>query len=255
MAVEQTAPPALSAAIAADAHRPGSVDRALLDGQVWLTAASQEALYRRPAARPATRVARPFLEHIVANLTRDAAHEFQRASALRRWVAAIPRTYPEGGRATRDGFWNDYQTYLCGGTEEEVIKKGSPLAAELSRVLVALAQTAGLPARLVFLYADAPPVRHTVAEIFLTGRWSVFDPVSDRCFAWSKHGYASAWEIRQQPWLLDRLQDHARLPYVASRFYMSAALADYDPWDPAHQFPWDPIGAAMADRLLAGEAS
>jgi hypothetical protein len=255
MAVEQTAPPALRAAIAADPHRPGSVDRALLDGQVWLTAASQAALYQPPPARPAMRAPRPFLERIVADVTGDATHDFQRASALRRWVAAVPRTFPEGGRATRDGFWDDYHTFLCGGAEEELIKKGSPLAAELSRVLVTLAQTAGLPARLVFLYADSPPVRHTVAEIFLTGRWSVFDPVSDRCFAWSKHGYASAWEIRQQPWLLDRLQDHARLPYVASRFYMSAAIAEYDPWDLAHQFPWDPIDAATAGRLLAGEAS
>jgi hypothetical protein len=256
MVVEQAALPGhIADAIASDPHRLGSIDRILLERQVWLTAASQAALYLPPQSLPTAGAARPFLARVVAAITKDATHDFQRASALRRWVAAVPRTYPEGGRPTRAGFWGEFGTFLCGGAEEEVIKKGSPLAAELSRVLVALAQAMGLPARLVFLYADAAPIRHTVAEIFVTGRWSVFDPISDRCFAWSKHGYASAWEIRQQPWLLDRLQDHARLPYVASRFYASAAIAAYDPWDTANEFPWDPVDTATVKRLCAGEAS
>ena len=244
------------AAIDADPHRQGSVDRALLTAAVPLTATSQATLYQSPAP-PADAVqrSRPELERLAAILAADTIHEFQRATALRRWVAAVPRTFPEGGRATRDGFWGDFGTFLCGGTEEEVIKKGSPLAAELGRVLVALAGLAGLSARLVFLFAAEPLVRHTVVEIFAAGRWSVFDPVSDRSYAWAKHGFASAWELRRLPQLLDGLQDHGRLPYVDSRFYQTAAIAPYDPWDPAFAYPWDPLDAATAARLRAGEAS
>ena len=249
------APGHLRDVIAADPHRPGSVDRVLIERQVLLSRATQPALYRPPLPASDRRWRRPWLEEVVAGLTRDMGHPFQRATALRRWVASVPRAFPEGGRTTRDGFWGDFATFLCGGTEEEVIRKGSPLAAELSRVLVLLADLAGLSARLAFLYADGPPYRHTVAEIFISGRWSVFDPVSDRCFAWSKHGYAGAWEIQQQPRLVDGLQDHARLPYVSSRYYQTVAIAVYDPWDPSLCLPWDPPDAATGARLRAGEAS
>jgi hypothetical protein len=254
MAVELM-PDHVRAAVDADPHRPGSVDRVLLDRQVILSTANQPALYQPPAAAGPDRRRRPWLEEIAGELTRDAAHPFQRATALRRWVASIPRSFPEGGTSTRTGFWGDFSTFLCGGAEEEVIRKGSPLAAELSRVLVLLADLAGLSARLVFLYADAPPLRHTVTEIYIAGRWSVFDPVSDRVFAWAKHGYAGAWEIQRQPRLLDGLQDHGRLPYVASRFYRTAGIAAYDPWDPSLRYPWDPLDAATRARLRAGEAS
>ena len=155
--------------------------------------------------------------------------------------------------------------------EEEVIKKGSPLSAELCRVLVALAQIAGLPARIVFLFAaedggpEPPPSfatgkgsaseRHAVCEIYAAGQWAVFDPVSDRSFAWAKHGYASAWDLRRMPRLIDGLQDHGRLRYVDSRYYRSAAIAGYDPWDLSLRYPWDRLDAATASRLQAGAAS
>jgi hypothetical protein len=120
---------------------------------------------------------------------------------------------------------------------------------------VTLAQIAGLNARLVFLYAEAPPVRHAVAEIYVAGRWSVFDPVSDRSFIWPKHGYATAWELRAMPNLLDGLQDHALLRYVDNRFYQHIGIAAYDPWNPRNDFATAPIDGATAARLRAGEAS
>ena len=250
-------PPAhVREAIERDPHRPGSVDRVLLESVRWLTLSTRDALYRPPQtpvqAEPASRT---WLQQIVADAAAGTVHEVQRATALRRWVAAIPRSFPEGGRSTRDGFWGDYSTFLCGGTEEEVIRKGSPLAAELCRVLVCLAQLTGLSARLVFLFADAPPLRHTVAEIFVAGQWAVFDPVSDRSFLWPKHGHASAWDVRQMPALVDGLQDHRRLPYVASRFYRTIGIATYDPAAAGLNYQHDPLDRETAARLLAGEAS
>ena len=250
------APAVAAGLIAADPHRAGSVDRTLLDAGVWLTPATRPSLYRPPATpMPAPVRERPELARIVAEAGAGAVHEFQRATALRRWVAAIPRRFPEGGRSTREGFWDDFHTFLCGGTEEEVIKKGSPLAAELSRVLVTLTAMAGLPARLVHLFAAAPAERHCVVEIFIAGRWTVFYPVSDRSFAWPKHGYTSAWDLRWMPALIDGLQDAGRLRYVAGRFYQTAAIAAYDPQDASLTFPWDPLDPDTAARLRDGAAS
>ena len=57
------------------------------------------------------------------------------------------------------------------------------------------------------------------------------------------------------PHLVDGLQDHARLPYVASRYYRTVGIATYDPWDPSLRFPWDPLDIETRSRLRAGEAS
>jgi hypothetical protein len=246
---------AIRRALEQDPHPAGSVDRDLLDAQTVVSAANEAALYGPPPAVPDRRRPRPWLGEIVAGLTTGTVNDVQRAAALLRWVARVPHDFPEGGRGTRAGFWGDFSTFLCGGTEEEVIRKGSPLAAELSRVLVTLAALAGLPARLVFLYAEQPRQRHAVAEIHARGHWSVFDPVSNRSFIWSKHGYASAWEIHRMPRLVDGLQDHGRLPYVDSRYYTTVAVATYDPWDPRHRYPWQPLDAATRERLQRGEAS
>jgi hypothetical protein len=233
---------------------PGSVDRNLLESQIWLSAGNESSLYQAADRTSSPRAARPWLEAIVAGLTIGMVNDFQRATALRRWVAGIPRTFPEGGMSTQDGFWQDYSTFLRGGTEEEVIRKGTPLAIELSRVLVTLALLTGVPGRIVMLSSDDGGQRHTVTELYVNGHWSVFDPVSDRAFIWSKHGYASAWDIHRMPRLVDGLQDHGRLRYVDSRFYQRVAIAIYDPWDPHHRFPWQPLDEATRGRLRQGEA-
>jgi hypothetical protein len=232
----------------------GGVDRNLVESRIWLNAQNASALYLTPVAPTSYRTPRPWLEEIVAELTAGMVNDFQRAMALRRWVAGIPRTFPEGGASTREGFWQDFSTFLRGGTEEEVIRKGTPLAAELSRVLVTLAAVTGVSGRIVLLSSDDSKLRHTVTELYVNGHWSVFDPVSDRSFIWSKHGYASAWDIQQMPRLIDGLQDHGRLQYVESRYYQRVAIATYDPWDPRHRFPWEPLDDATRARLQRGEA-
>ncbi|MGD9892989.1 MAG: transglutaminase domain-containing protein [Dehalococcoidia bacterium] len=232
----------------------GSVDRNLVESLVWLNPHNESAVYLAPASGAPRRTPRPWLEEIVAELTAGMVDDFQRATALRRWVAGIPRAFPKGGASTRAGFWQDYSTFLRGGTEEEVIRKGTPLAIELARVLVTLATLAGVPGRIVVLAGDDGRQRHTVTELYVRGHWSVFDPVSDRSFIWSKHGYASAWDIHLMPRLVDGLQDHGRLRYVDSRFYQQVAVAAYDPWDERHRFPWQPLDEATRGRLHRGEA-
>lgn len=247
---------AVAQLIDTDPHVSGSVDALLLERQQWLTAATVAQLYSPPPppARPAEG-SRPALEGIVRDCLAGTVHDFERAVALRRWVAAIPRRYPVGGRSTADGYWGDFAALPCGGTEEAVIERGSPLAAELSRVLVTQLRLAGLPARLVFLYDVTAAARHCVTEVYCGGRWSVLDPVSDRTFVWAKHGFASAWEIRQMPALVDGLQDSGPLRYVASSYYRVAAVAEYDPAAPDWRYDEQIVDAATAERLRLGAAS
>src|SRR5262245_18538629 len=90
----------------------GSVDPNLLESRTWLKVEKSSALYRSRTVAASDSWPRPWLEEIVAGLTAVMANDLQRSTALRRWVAGIPRTFPEGGKSTRDGFWQDYSTFL-----------------------------------------------------------------------------------------------------------------------------------------------
>jgi hypothetical protein len=170
-----------------------------------------------------------------------------------RFCGRIPYLFPTADRSTASGFWGDFSTFLCGGTEEEVIKKGSPLAAERARVLCVLAQVAGLPARIVFLARSAPAERHAVTEIYLQGRWSAFDGFGGGLHPWPKHGYPSVADIQQRPQMIDQAADHAHDRYTDSAYYRHAAIAAYNVMDWAsYDYAWDTVPADIAARLQAG---
>lgn len=246
--------PELEALLAADPHRPGSVDAVLLDCQQPPTVQTQRGLYAPPAGPPPyERGSRPELESFVHSAQADATHEALVAARLTQFCGRIPRLFPSVEGSTASGFYGDFRAFLCGGAEEEVIRKGSPLAAERARVLCAMAQVAGLSARIVFLARTDPPERHAVTEISILGRWSVFDAFSGRFYTYPKHGYASAWDIRGLPQLVDNHPDHSRQRYVNSSYYRNAGIATYDIADAgSYAYPSDPIPPDLAARLQAG---
>lgn len=246
--------PAALRLFADDPHRPGSVDAVLLEQRVQLTPATHPSLYAPPVGPVAyQRGSRPALEAIAASALGNAFHEVQKAVALTRFCCRIPRTGSDPQLFTGNGDLGDAAEHEWGGTEEELVAGGCPLAAEGARLLCALAQVAGLHARMVFLASVDPPERHTVTELFVGGRWSLFDGWSGRFYPWSKHGYASAWDIRQMPSLIDNHPDHGRQRYVDSRYFQYVAIAFYDIAHAAeYRYHRDPIPPTLADRLREG---
>jgi hypothetical protein len=115
---------------------------------------------------------------------------------------------------------------MWGGSEEAVVAKGSPWPQELARVLACMAQISGIPARLVILYNEQPPMMHVVSELWVDG-WAVCDPCANRCYVWPHRGYASALDLQQHPNLVDLAPEHGRNPYVDSRLYGALAIAEY----------------------------
>jgi hypothetical protein len=246
--------PEIEALYRADPHRPGSVDTILLDRMQPLTFESRQELYAPRAESSNYRAGtRPELERLVRAATSEAIHPVQVVTSLVRFCARIPRLFPTEQRPPSGGFWGDFSTYLCGGTEEEVIKKGSPLAAERARVLCVLTQVAGLPARIVFLARAEPAERHAVTEIFLQGRWSAFDGFGGGLHPWPKHGYPSVADIQRNPRMIDQAADHVHDRYTDSAYYRHAAIAEYDVMDWAsYEYPWDVVHPEVATRLRAG---
>lgn len=253
----------------------GSVDRQLLAAQRLVTPETRGLLYAGTPAPPRSIPgSRPQLDAIVEEVAGRQREVFGKLVALMRWCSRIPRDFPSSEASTARGFYGDFGAFRWGGDEETVIAKGSPWPQELARVLASLAQLAGIPARLVFLYRTAflgsngvernsPETRraemlaanmrtiemHSVVEAWAAGAWVVFDPCANRFYPWPHHGYASALALQQQPRLVDQAPEHGRIRYVDSAFYRSFGIASY-PIEDRGQYGYELQAARPQDLLM-----
>ena len=184
-------------------------------------------MYGEPPAAPVTASSRPVLAAIAAGVSALNPQPLGRMLALTRWCSRVPRRHPQPGSSTTSGFYGDFSSFQWGGPEEAVIAKGSPWPQELARVLSGLLQLANLPARIVFLYGEEPPLLHAVVETWVRDRWAVCDPCANRCYIWPHRGYASALDLQQHPRLVDQAPEHGRNPYVDGRLFRTIAIAEY----------------------------
>ncbi len=234
-----------------DWHRPGSVDAVLIERMVPATRRTARDLYAPPTGTT-YRGGRHTLEEYVRRVAGDAVHPVQAIVALLRFCHRLPQEFPSPDRPAIAHL----DEVRAGGTEEEIIAEGNPLAAERARLLCVLAQVAGMQARVVHLARTDPAERHTVTEVWTGTRWSVFDPFSGRFFTWPKHGYASAWDMHELPRIADEKADHGRQRYVDSAYYRYVAIADYRV-DEAGRYSYDrdPLPPDLVQRLRAGLGS
>lgn len=183
-------------------YRSGSVDYVLFDEAYILSEDTRHTLYDK-AMIPACRYqagSRIHLEQLVDALTANKHGDYEKAIALLTFVRDIPVNY---GNVDGDPFH--------GGTEEEVIRKGSSMCNEQARVLCVLAQIAGIPARYVGHMTafdfDNPKSGsgHGVNELFIDGNWVYMD-IRGIVFNKKDHGLASTWDLITNPELIDMQQ-------------------------------------------------
>ncbi|RPI62262.1 MAG: hypothetical protein EHM48_04355 [Planctomycetaceae bacterium] len=86
-----------------------------------------------------------------------------------------------------------------GGSEEDVIKKVATFCNEQTRVMIRLAQIAGLPAR----YVGHISGDHGTSEIKIDGQWAFFD-IRGMYYYKSGRQVASIWDLRRDPSLIER---------------------------------------------------
>ena len=135
---------------------------------------------------------RPELEQHVARILDGVTGERERVLAVLRFVRDLHRLRPGAGtKGAADPFH--------GGTEEEVIKKGSNMCNEQARVFCALCQVAGIPAR----YLGHSVGGHGVNEIYLEGGWAYFDN-RGKYFVKDDGTLAGAWDLIRDPGIIDR---------------------------------------------------
>jgi transglutaminase superfamily protein len=234
--------------------QPGSIDRRLLQSQTLLSRDSRGQLYGQLPAEITVDVVRSELRAIVEHTIDPRQPRLGQMFALTRWCNRIPKRDRENAKSTLEGNYNDFSSFLWGGSEEYVIAKGSPWPQEVARVLARLLQLAAIPARLVFLYSEDPARMHCVVEAWPQEGWVVCDPCANRCYIWPHRGYASALDLRQHPQIFAHAPEHGQHPYVDPRLYQVIGIAEY----PLRERPPDESDLSptrTGDELLLQQAA
>lgn len=146
--------------------------------------------------RAYTKGTRQILEDYIDAVTEPGMDDVQRAIALSQSMHyELPRRYPK------------VPIFLYGESDEQTILKGGGHCSCRARLLCALCQVLGIPARpaLMWVWIDqstrpeAQRGGHTVAEIFLGGKWGFFDPQHHLYCRTHDGSFASIAEIRRNP--------------------------------------------------------
>lgn len=212
-----------------DAHAPGSVDRVLVERMVRLCVETAEFLYRdfTPTQAVYRARSRPKLELYVASACAGRRSDIERIAGIAEFCAGLGRS------AT-----GDLDAMRVGGTEEEIIERGSDWCTDIARVGCVLCQVAGFPARLIML-ADTSRAYsgHAIIEVWIGGVWGAVDTSTAVVYRHSNGKPASTWELMNRPELIathDRGQatlystpDQFRCAAIANYFVEDSAEFDY----------------------------
>jgi len=180
-------------------YKEGTYDWHQKATQIVLNKETADFIYRdlTPLEIGYLRKSRPFLERTVARLCAGKADERDKVMSMLDYVYR--------GRYTENvDLFPGRDIYILNALEEEIPKVGHVSCECNSRLIICLAQIAGFPARYVSSYTYVDPDNgyaldggHAMVEVFLEGRWSLFD--SDHgFFCVRKDGLiASLWDLEQ----------------------------------------------------------
>lgn len=197
-----------------DCHAAGSVDCEIVKSLVRLTPGSVDRLYHdftplRISYRVGTR---PVLEAVVQKLQADGGHQF--VVRLAEFGAEMSRRAPQ-----------QLDDMVFGGTEEEIIARGSDWCTDVARVICTLAQVARVPARLVNLFdLEHAYSGHVIVELFHRDAWGALDALNGAVYRQPNGAPASVWTLMQTPALVTA---HGQ----SAAQFGAAGIANYFVWD------------------------
>ena len=206
-----------------DSHAPGSVDRVLSERMIRLCPETAAYLYTdyTPTTVHYGPGSRPLLERTLAEITGEAASAEARIDAIVRRLAEI---------ATRDD--KSLDELRLGGTEEEILQRGTDWCTDLARVGCALCQILGMPARLLLLFrVNAAYSGHEIIEVHRSGGWGAADVVYGVVYRHPDGRPASSWDLLRDPDLIAAHwpDPHQRRGKVEQ--FLGVALVNYFIWE------------------------
>ncbi len=205
-----------------DTHAPGSVDRVLQENMIRLCPETADYLYREytPIKNLYRKGFRPELECYVQKAIVGCESDEERIEGIARFTSHL-----------KEKVSDDLETMRFGGTEEEIIQRGSDWCADVARVGCALCQVAGFPARLVILIdTEKAYSGHVIIEVHRAGVWGAVDPEMNVIYRHRRGRPASIWELMNDPDLIERHWRGESTLYTTFDQFRGAAISNYFIW-------------------------
>lgn len=205
-----------------DAHAPGSVDRVLMGRMIRLVPETVAYLYGEytPTRVKYQKGSRPKLERCVEEAIAGRSSDEEQ-------IAGIAQFCVNMGKAVSD----DLDAMQMGGTEEEIICRGSDWCTDVARVGCVLYQIVGFSARLVYLADTAQAYSgHVIVEVYREEVWGAVDPTTAVIYRHPNGKPVTTWELMHQPELVQAYES-PQAYYTSVSQFRSAAVVNYFVWD------------------------
>jgi transglutaminase-like putative cysteine protease len=209
-----------------DCHAAGSGDRVLLERMVRLCGETADYLYRdyTPTSVTCPDGVSPELAGCVEAATAACSDAEEKVVGIARFTSGL-------GRHATD----DLDAIRVGGTEEEIISRGSWWCTDVARVGCAMCQIAGVPARMVYLAdTEAAYWGHAIIEAWRAGRWGAVDAARNVVFRDEQGRPASTWQLMNDHELILAHQRPEGTAYTTPGTFRAAAISNYSIGDRAH---------------------
>ena len=206
-----------------DAHAQGSVDRAIVEHMIRLAPETAAYLYDRytEIAIKYKKGSRPELEQRVKKAITNCDSEEGRLTGICRFCADLGKSAVQ-----------DLDEMRLGGTEEEIIGRGSDWCTDVGRVGCALCQVAGFPARLVFLFDTSRAYSgHAIIEVCRSRIWGAMDPTTNVVYRRPDGKPATTWDLMREPCLIESHGRGNSTPYTTAAQFRGAAISNYFVWE------------------------
>jgi hypothetical protein len=119
----------------------------------------------------------------------------------------------------------------AGGTEEEIIERGSDWCTDVARAACALLQIAGIPSRIVYLFNLKQAYSgHAVVEGYHSESWGAVDPGTGVVYLGPKGKPATVWDLMNHP---DLIEAHSgpSAPCTTVDQFRGAGITNYYCWE------------------------
>ena len=196
-----------------DLHNPASIDHELMKNMILLDDQSAAILYSRV-------VRHNYGGHELYQFAQQV-----KASIEKETIQNVLRYTQEIAAA----FDTDFDDMLFGGTEKQILDRGTDWCSDMARVGAVLLQCLGIPCRMLYLANPGKAYNgHVVNEAFYEGRYGVVDFIYG--YQFYDRTPKSAFEIQRNPEIL------AAYPESYQGLFSAIAISEYDPCTPGNNY-------------------
>lgn len=204
-----------------DVHDIKSIDHQFMQQMVLLDEKSRPYLYNT----------KPVIIDMSQHELFDFSQQFRKNDELKTVTAVLDHT----GKAAKTYNVN-MKDMVFGGTEKEILERGTNWCADLAREAAVLLDCVSIPCRIVHLVnPDAAYHGHVVVEAFYHGKYGVIDPTQGYCFYNKKP--LDAYELKNNPSYFEKFdEEYAGL-------YKAMAINEYNPLDDQNDYTKSKLNA------------